>query len=95
MNSDTAGGEGKDIGGKVKETAGNLTGDTSLQGEGLADQVSGKVQKVIGDVRDAVADGGAPLADKVKGFAKQRPWAAAALAGVVGVALLNTLRGKK
>ncbi|WP_174842746.1 hypothetical protein [Sphingomonas sp. ID1715] len=34
------------------------------------------------------------MASKATGFAKQRPWATAALAGVVGVALLNTLRGK-
>lgn len=27
-------------------------------------------------------------------FAKARPWASAALAGVVGMALLNTLRGR-
>jgi ElaB/YqjD/DUF883 family membrane-anchored ribosome-binding protein len=34
------------------------------------------------------------LVNKATEFAKQRPWASAALAGVVGVALLNTLRGK-
>lgn len=32
--------------------------------------------------------------NKATEFAKQRPWASAALAGVIGVALLNTLRGK-
>ena len=37
--------------------------------------------------------GDAPIADKVKGFAKARPWASAALVGVAGIALLNTLRG--
>lgn len=31
---------------------------------------------------------------KATEFAKQRPWATATLAGVVGLALLNTLRGK-
>lgn len=34
------------------------------------------------------------LVAKATEFAKQRPWATATLAGVVGVALLNTLRGK-
>lgn len=34
------------------------------------------------------------IADKATRFAKDRPWATAALAGVVGMALLNTLRGK-
>lgn len=32
--------------------------------------------------------------DKAKAFAKARPAATAALAGVVGLALLNTLRGR-
>ena len=34
------------------------------------------------------------MVNKATEFAKARPWASAALAGVVGVALLNTLRGK-
>ncbi|WP_157216316.1 hypothetical protein [Flavisphingomonas formosensis] len=37
--------------------------------------------------------GDAPLMEKAKGFAKERPWASAALVGVAAVALLNTLRG--
>ncbi|WP_375402511.1 hypothetical protein [uncultured Sphingomonas sp.] len=32
--------------------------------------------------------------DKARAFAKARPGATAALAGVVGLALLNTLRGR-
>jgi ElaB/YqjD/DUF883 family membrane-anchored ribosome-binding protein len=38
--------------------------------------------------------GGNQAVDKATSFAKERPWATAALAGVVGMALLNTLRGK-
>lgn len=34
------------------------------------------------------------LRDKATSFAKARPAATAALAGVVGLALLNTLRGR-
>ncbi len=93
MNSDSLSGTGRDLGGKIKETAGDVTGDRSLQGEGLADQLSGKAQKVVGAARDAIANPG-PIVDQAKGFAKARPFATAALAGVVGLALLNTLRGK-
>jgi hypothetical protein len=32
--------------------------------------------------------------EKVTGFAKARPAATAALAGVLGIALINTLRGR-
>lgn len=39
--------------------------------------------------------GDGPLIDKAKSFAKERPWASAALVGVAAIALLNTLRGKR
>lgn len=41
-----------------------------------------------------VLSGKGPMVDQVKDFAKRRPFAFAAVAGVLGVALLNTLRGK-
>lgn len=39
--------------------------------------------------------GDAPIGDKVKNFAKAKPWASAALAGIAGIAILNTLRGNR
>ncbi|MES2291497.1 MAG: hypothetical protein V4530_17360 [Pseudomonadota bacterium] len=39
--------------------------------------------------------GDAPLGDKVKSFAKAKPWASAALAGIAGIAILNTFRGNR
>jgi uncharacterized protein YjbJ (UPF0337 family) len=48
-------GIGNDIKGKVKDAAGGLTGDTSLQAEGKWDQLKGKAQKKIGEIqRDSV-----------------------------------------
>jgi uncharacterized protein YjbJ (UPF0337 family) len=95
MNGDTFMGESRDIGGKVKETAGDVIGDRGLQGEGLADRIGGKAQKAYGAAKDAVAGGMGPLVEQVRGFVRDRPFAAAALAGVVGVAVFNTLRGKR
>ena len=95
MNQDQIEGASTDVTGKVKESFGNLTGDTQTQSAGVADQVSGKVQKTIGDTKETVAAAAAPLADRARKFANDRPWTAAALAGVVGLAILNTLRGKK
>jgi ElaB/YqjD/DUF883 family membrane-anchored ribosome-binding protein len=46
-----------------------------------------------GPINQAAA-GVAPLAAKAKQFARDRPYTAAAFAGVVGLALLNTLRGR-
>jgi len=79
MNSDTLSGQGTNATGQVKEVLGKAIGDEQLQGSGVADQLSGNVQNAYGKARD---------------FARARPLATAALAGVVGIALLNTLRGK-
>lgn len=47
-------GAGKNLGGKLKEAAGKVTGDEKLKAEGQADQVEGKVQNTVGGVKDAV-----------------------------------------
>lgn len=95
MNEDKISGEGRDIAGKVKETAGDLTGDPALQSEGITDQLSGKMQKVVGAARDALTTDGETMIEKARRFARERPFAVATLAGVLGLAFLNTLRGKR
>lgn len=47
-------GAAKNMGGKLKEAAGKLTGDEKLKAEGRADQVAGKVQNAVGGVKDAL-----------------------------------------
>jgi uncharacterized protein YjbJ (UPF0337 family) len=49
-------GSAKNMGGKIKEGAGKMTGDSKLQAEGKADQVEGKVQNAVGGVKDTVRD---------------------------------------
>lgn len=93
MNTTTLKGEGQDIGGNLKEAVGNVTGNTSLQSEGVADQIAGNAKQIAGAAKDVLANPG-PTIEKAKGFAQARPWATAALAGVIGLAVLNTLRGK-
>ncbi len=97
MNEDTLKGTGKHLAGKLEETTGDITGDSSLKAEGIADQLSGKARKVIGSVKDALGGDAAVVStlDKVKLFAREKPFATAAAIGVVGIALLNTLRGRK
>ena len=94
MNENILAGEGRDIAGKVKETAGDLTGDRALQAEGLGDQLRGKAEKVVGAARDALALNGEPLLDRARRFVRERPFASATLAGVLGIAVLNTLRSR-
>lgn len=95
MNSDTIKGDGRDLGGQIKQAAGDVTGDTTLQGQGVVDQISGTVQKGYGTASDAITQNAGPLAEKAKQFARDRPWATAALLGTIGLAVINTLRGRK
>jgi uncharacterized protein YjbJ (UPF0337 family) len=41
------------VGGKVKEVAGHVTGDKTLETEGKFDQAKGAVHNKVGDVKDA------------------------------------------
>ena len=49
-------GAGKEMGGKLKEGAGKLTGDEKLKAEGRMDQVEGKVQNTVGGIKDSLKD---------------------------------------
>ena len=47
-------GAARNIGGKIKEAAGKLTGDAKLEADGKADQVEGKVQNAVGGIKDTL-----------------------------------------
>ena len=49
-------GAAKNMGGKVKEAAGNVTGDEKLKAEGKAEQVEGKIQNTVGGIKDSLRD---------------------------------------
>lgn len=49
-------GAARNLGGKAKEAAGNLTGDEKLKAEGKADQVAGKIQNTVGGIKDALRE---------------------------------------
>ena len=49
-------GAARNVGGKIKEAAGDVTGDHKLKTEGKADQVEGKVQNAVGGMKDAMRD---------------------------------------
>lgn len=51
---DRVSGSGKQMGGKLKEGVGKLTGDQKLQAEGKGDKAKGKVQNAVGGVKDAL-----------------------------------------
>jgi uncharacterized protein YjbJ (UPF0337 family) len=45
-----------DAKGRIKEAAGDVTGDDSLKNEGRADQAAGKVKDAVDSVKDKVGD---------------------------------------
>jgi uncharacterized protein YjbJ (UPF0337 family) len=53
---DSAEGKAKDFVGKVKDAAGSLTGDTSLEAEGKVDQLKGKAQDALGKVERKIGE---------------------------------------
>ena len=54
MNKDQVKGTVKDIGGKIQEEVGKVTGSSEQQAKGLAKQVEGKVQETYGDAKDDI-----------------------------------------
>ena len=53
-DNDRTRGAANDIGGKIKEGLGKLTGDKQLQAEGNLDQAKGKGQQALGNLKDAL-----------------------------------------
>ena len=56
VDKDEIKGGAKELGGKIKETAGRAVGNERLEAEGVVDQVEGKTQKNYGKVKDAIND---------------------------------------
>ena len=56
MDDDRVRGSAKNLGGKLKEGLGNLTGDAKLKGDGRADQIEGRAQNAIGGIKDSARE---------------------------------------
>ena len=56
VDNDRVEGSVKNLGGKIKEAAGKVTGDEKLKREGQTDQVAGKVQNVVGGIKDKLRE---------------------------------------
>jgi uncharacterized protein YjbJ (UPF0337 family) len=52
MDTDRIEGAAKNVKGKFKEAAGEVTGDAKLNAEGKGDQAEGKVQNTVGGIKD-------------------------------------------
>ena len=54
VDKDRVEGSATNLGGKVKEGFGKLTGDSKTESEGKKDQVKGKVQNTVGGIKDTL-----------------------------------------
>lgn len=54
VDKDRIKGAAKDVGGKIEQEAGKLSGDRELQAKGAGHQAEGKFDKAAGHVKDAV-----------------------------------------
>jgi uncharacterized protein YjbJ (UPF0337 family) len=66
MNRDELEGKGEQLKGKIKQAAGDLTGNPDLHDEGVADEAAGDVQEGFGKVRRKVGEAVEELGSKVK-----------------------------
>jgi uncharacterized protein YjbJ (UPF0337 family) len=56
VDSDRTEGSLKQAGGKLREGAGKLFGDSKMEGEGAADQTEGKLQNAWGGLKDSARE---------------------------------------
>jgi uncharacterized protein YjbJ (UPF0337 family) len=84
MDEDRIKGAATNIGGKVKDTFGDLTGDTKTQAEGKMDQAKGQLQNTAGSAKDAVREGASTVGAELDSFMSEKPMMALLIAAGVG-----------
>jgi uncharacterized protein YjbJ (UPF0337 family) len=68
MDENRLSGTAKNIGGKLEEGVGRVTGDTKTQAEGIARQGGGAAQDMYGQARDAASDMAGTARDTASSF---------------------------
>ena len=87
MDEDRIEGAATNIGGKVKDAVGGLTGDTKTQAEGKMDQATGQLQNTVGSAKDAVREGASTMGAELDSFMSEKPMMALLIAAGVGYLL--------
>jgi uncharacterized protein YjbJ (UPF0337 family) len=100
MNEDRMTGTAKNIGGKLEEGLGRVTGDLKAQVEGAAQQVAGSAQELYGQAKDTAANAAKAVretAETVEDFLRKsiesRPYTTAAIA--LGIGFLIGRMGRR
>ncbi len=91
MDEDRIKGAATNIGGKVKDAVGGLTGDTKTQAEGKLDQATGQLQNTVGSAKDAVREGASTAGAKLDSFMSEKPMASLLIAVGAGYVLARLM----
>lgn len=70
MDENRVAGTARNVGGKVEEGFGRITGDTKTRAEGIVDQAAGAAQDLYGQARDSAADAAGAARDTAATFEK-------------------------
>jgi uncharacterized protein YjbJ (UPF0337 family) len=90
MNEDRIAGAARNMGGKVQEGFGRMTGDVKTQADGLSNQAAGAAQDLYGqaketpDAAQAMRQGSVDAEDHVRRIVERRPYTTAFAALCVG-----------
>jgi uncharacterized protein YjbJ (UPF0337 family) len=83
MDENRVSGTAKNVGGKVEEGFGRVTGDTRMQAEGVVKQVNGAAQDLYGQARDAASaarDTASSFEKTLRNTIEMQPYTAAVVA---------------
>lgn len=87
MDENRISGTARNMGGKLQEGVGRVTGDTRTQAEGVANQVTGAAQDLYGQAREGISGAAETAGDTAASFEKllrntieTQPYTAAAVA---------------
>jgi uncharacterized protein YjbJ (UPF0337 family) len=70
MDENRIAGTAKNMGGKIEEEFGRVTGDPKSHVEGMANQAAGVAQDVYGQVRDSASDAAGAVRDSAASLEK-------------------------
>jgi uncharacterized protein YjbJ (UPF0337 family) len=84
MDENQAYGTARNLGGKVQEGVGSVTGDTKLRVEGLANQAAGAAQDLYGQAADTARDSAASLDKWLRNTIETQPYTTAIVAIGIG-----------
>ena len=92
MNEDRIAGTARNVGGKVEEGVGRVTGDIKEQVQGKLDRAAGAAQDLYGQTADVARDTAVTFEKWLRSSIETKPYAAVAVALCIGWLIGRTHR---